>query len=419
MRAGGGHTGPRARLVESVLELFERTCKRAAEQKNHSAGTGDFSRRSLSRRAIKYARYESSPAQSWRFQTPGRESVDGSRPKAPMSIPYPTLLFLGNGDDVTAKTAHGIRYWRPRDCVGQSKLAGATADLGIPTMTPAEAAHAGARSMIIGVANSGGFIPKDWLPLMTSALEAGLDVAAGLHDRLNDIAILCETARRHGRVLHDIRHPQPGSCPIATGVTRSGKRLLTVGTDCSVGKMFTSLAIERELRKRGVSADFRATGQTGIFIAGSGVAVDAVVSDFVAGAAETLSPANDPDHWDIIEGQGSVFHPAYAGVTVGLIHGSQPDALVLCHDASRTRMDDFTHYDVPDLSDCCELSLSIARRTNRAAKFHGIALNTSKLSTDTARALLRETEIRHSLPCCDPVRFGVAPIVDRLLAQLC
>lgn len=331
-----------------------------------------------------------------------------------MHIPYPTLLFVGSGDDLAAKTAHGIHHWLPEWCVGQLRLPGGTADLGLPDLTPAAAAARGAKSMIIGVANAGGYVPEEWLPTITSALHAGLDVAAGLHDRLNDVPVLRETARQLGRTLHDVRHPSQ-KFPVGTGRKRSGRRLLAVGTDCSVGKMFATLAIERELRKRGVSADFRATGQTGIFIAGRGVAIDAVVSDFVAGAAETLSPDEAADHWDVIEGQGSLFHPAYAGVTLGLIHGSQPDALVLCHAAGRQGMDDCPEYALPSLEEALDLNLRVARRTNPEVRFVGIALNTSSLDDDAAKALIAATQARLGLPCCDPVRTGVANIVEHLL----
>jgi len=332
-----------------------------------------------------------------------------------MRIPYPALLFLGAGDDLAAKTAHGIRHWRPDWCLGQLRLPGATAELRLPDLTPAAAARLGAKSLIIGVANPGGFVPDEWLPTLVAALEAGLDIAAGLHDRLSDIPVLRSTAQRLGRALHDVRHPPASGFPVGNGCKRPGKRLLTVGTDCSVGKMFTSLALERELHRRGVHADFRATGQTGIFIAGGGVSVDAVVSDFVAGAAETLSPANEVEHWDLIEGQGSLFHPAYAGVTMGLIHGSQPDALVLCHATGRARMDDCPDYEPPSLEEALDLNLRVARRTNPNAQFVGIAINTSALDKNAAHALLADTQERLQLPCCDPVRTGVANIVDHLL----
>jgi uncharacterized NAD-dependent epimerase/dehydratase family protein len=332
-----------------------------------------------------------------------------------MLIPMPALLFVGEANDRAAKTAHGIHYWRPNQCVGVLRLANGSAKLPLREMTISETAACGARSMIIGVANTGGFIPESWTATIIAALEAGLDVAAGLHDKLNDKPLLRETATRHGRRLFDVRHPDAASIKIATARKRSGKRLLTVGTDCSVGKMYTALAIEKELRHRGVAADFRATGQTGIFIAGSGICVDAVVSDFVAGAAEMLSPDNTPEHWDLVEGQGSLFHPAYAGVTLGLIHGSQPDALVVCHDATRKRIDDYEDYELPSIKEVIELSVLTARRTNPAARAVGIAVNTSKLSAHAATVYVAAVEKELGLPCTDPVRFGVASIVDRLL----
>ena len=138
--------------------------------------------------------------------------------------------------------------------------------------------------------------------------------------------------------------------PAASGRKRSGKRVLTVGTDCAQGKKYTALALAKNLQSRGVDASFRATGQTGIMISGEGIAVDAVIADFVAGAAEQLSPDNAPDHWDVIEGQGSLFHPAYAGVTLGLLHGSQPDAIVLCHDPSRRTIDEYPNFPIPDFT---------------------------------------------------------------------
>jgi uncharacterized NAD-dependent epimerase/dehydratase family protein len=334
----------------------------------------------------------------------------------PIRIPQPTLLFLGDANDRAAKTAHGIFYWRPERCVGVLRLPGGTASLALPELTVQEAAARGAGSMIIGVANTGGFVPERWHPAIIEALEAGLDVAAGLHDRLNGIPVLRETAERCGRRLYDVRHPEPGSIPIAKAHRRTGKRLLTVGTDCAVGKMYTALALERELRNRGVAADFRATGQTGIFIAGSGISVDAVVSDFVAGAAEVLTPDNAEDHWDLVEGQGSLFHPAYAGVTLGLIHGSQPDALVVCHDAARKRIDDYEDYGLPSIREVIDLCEYTARRTNPAARAVGISINTSKLSPDAARAYVDSVQTEISLPTTDPVRYGVGRLVDSLLS---
>ncbi len=333
-----------------------------------------------------------------------------------MTLPYPYALFLGDADPLAAKTATGIAYWRPERCVAQVTLPGCSIDLGLPTLPPAGAASAGARLLIVGVANFGGVVSECWLPTLTAALDAGLDLASGLHQRLADIPVLAQAARRLGRRLFDVRQPRTDQTPIASGARRSGLRLLSVGTDCAVGKMFTSLAIEGELRRRGVQATFRATGQTGILISGAGVSVDAVVSDFVAGAAEALSPANEPGHWDVIEGQGSLHHPAYAGVTLGLIHGSQPDALVLCHAIGRDRIDGYPSYRTPSLAEAIAVNESAARLTNSRAAVVGVSVNTSKVGERHAREYVARIEGELCLPCCDPVRTGVAALVDRLIA---
>ena len=334
-----------------------------------------------------------------------------------MDLPFPYALFLGDADPLSAKTATGIAHWRPERCIAQVALPNCSVDLRLPTLSPAEVVAAGGRLLIIGVADFGGKISEQWVPTLIEALRAGLDLASGLHHRLADHPVLAQTAARLGRRLYDVRQPRPEQTPIATGAKRSGKRLLTVGTDCAVGKMFASLAIERELHRRGIPASFRATGQTGIFIAGNGASVDAVVSDFVAGAAETLSPANRPDHWDIIEGQGSLHHPAYAGVTLGLIHGSQPDALVLCHAIERDHVDGYPTYRTPTLQQAIADNERAARLTNPRAKVIGISVNTSKVSENSALDYLATTGKALQLPCCDPVRTGVSAIVDRLAQE--
>ncbi|MEX1147843.1 MAG: DUF1611 domain-containing protein, partial [Sphingomonadales bacterium] len=219
-----------------------------------------------------------------------------------MTIDIPYLLFLG--DAQLAKTAQGVCFWRPQDCVGQLRFPGNPLDLGVPDMDLEAAVAAGVRTVLVGAAPAGGQLPAHWVDPLRRALELGLDIANGLHTRLNDVAVLRETAERTGQRIHDVRHPDR-DFDIGTFSFRPGKRLLTVGADCAVGKMYTALAIEREMQNRGVKADFRATGQTGILIAGSGISVDAVVSDFVSSAAAELSPANDSDHWDVVEGQGS------------------------------------------------------------------------------------------------------------------
>jgi uncharacterized NAD-dependent epimerase/dehydratase family protein len=329
-----------------------------------------------------------------------------------MEKPY--LLFIGDAHDALAvKGARGVVDWRPRACLGQLRLAGCRADLGIRDMSVDDAAAAGARTMIVGLANAGGFIPEDWIGSITGALAAGLDVAAGMHTRLADIPAIAEAAGRHGRTLHDVRHP-PRAFSVGTGERRPGKRLLTVGTDCSSGKMYTALALEREMRARGLNADFRASGQSGIFIVGDGVAVDAVVADFISGAAEWLSPANEPDHWDVIEGQGSLFHPSFAGVSLGLLHGSQADVLVMCHEPTRTHMRGLPGVGPPAIGDCIEANLAAARLTNADVRCIGLSVNTSNIDASAREVCLAAIEDEAGLPCVDAVATGVARLVDAL-----
>src|SRR4051794_12432018 len=281
-------------------------------------------------------------------------------------------------------------------------------------MSVDEAAKAGVKTVIVGTTNRGGVLGEGWEGLLVRAMELGMDLASGLHHRLADIPALRETAARLGRQIHDVRHPTR-EFAVGNGIKRPGKRLLTVGTDCSIGKMFTALALEKEMRARGIKTDFRATGQTGIFIAGDGVSIDAVVSDFVSGAVEFLCPANAPDHWDLIEGQGSLFHASYAGVTLGLIHGGQPDALVMCHEPTRRHMRGLPHYELPELGLCIERNIEAAQLTNPAVRCAGISVNTAALDAGAARDYLRRTEDQLGLPVVDAVRTGVGPIVDRLL----
>ena len=334
-----------------------------------------------------------------------------------IDIPRPYLLFLGDvQDELSAKTAFGIRDWCREDCVGQLRLLPQGVDLGLRDLTPAAARGRGARTMVIGVANSGGYIAESWLPPLLSAAEAGLDIAAGLHQRLADLAPLAAAARRVGVALHDVRQPG-GSFHVGTGRKRAGKRLLTVGTDCAVGKKYTALAIDRELRRRGELSDFRATGQTGLLISGRGIVIDAVIADFIAGAAEELSPANHPDHWDVVEGQGSLLHPSYAGVTLGLIHGTQPDALVVCHDPLRRHLDEMPGFPVPDVAVCAERNVEAARLTNPRARCVGVSVNSSKMSRHAADECRRAIASHMGVPCVDPIRDGVGDIVEYLLAS--
>jgi uncharacterized NAD-dependent epimerase/dehydratase family protein len=331
-----------------------------------------------------------------------------------MRIQHPYLMFLGDApDQLAAKTAQGIVHWRRDWCLGQLRLPGCKADLGLPDMTVEEAAAAGVKTVVVGVANRGGVLSESWIPVLAKALELGMDLASGLHRRLSETPALRQAAAEHGRQLFDVRHPTR-DFEVGTGVKRPGKRLLTVGTDCSVGKMYTALACEAEMRRRGMKADFRATGQTGIFIAGGGVSIDAVVADFISGAVEWLCPANDPDHWDLVEGQGSLFHPSFAGVSLGLLHGAQPDALVMCHEPTRPHMRGLPGRPLPDLETCIEANLEAARLTNPDVRCVGISINSANLDAGEVEAVLKTTEDRLGLPTVDPFRGGAGPIVDAL-----
>lgn len=327
----------------------------------------------------------------------------------------PYLLFLGDVDlKSDAKTAFGLRDWCREDVMGEWSLPAATVSLDLPRFSPAEAAARGARSIVIGVAAVGGVLPAHWLPELAAALDAGMDVVSGLHSRLGAFPVLVEAARRGGGRLLDVRHSDQVFAA-GTGRKRSGRRVLTVGTDCALGKKYTALALARALVAQGVPATFRATGQTGIMIAGAGVAVDAVIADFIAGAAEALSPDNAPDHWDVIEGQGALFHPAYAGVTLGLVHGSQPDALVLCHDPSRTTIEGYPDCPIPDLQHAIDRYVEAARLTNRGVRCIGVSINSCSLADGAWRDYAHGLSARLGLPVVDPMRGGVGPLAQALL----
>jgi uncharacterized NAD-dependent epimerase/dehydratase family protein len=329
-------------------------------------------------------------------------------------IETPYLLFLGDAPDpLAAKVAQGIKDWRPDHAVGQFRMEGCRADLKIPDMSLAEAKEAGAKTMVIGVANRGGVISPAWKKQLVMALEEGFDLASGLHNLLRDEPDLVAVAKACGRSLHDVRVPEV-KYPIANGVKRSGKRCLAVGTDCSVGKMYTALAMDKVMQARGMKATFRATGQTGILITGDGVPLDAVVADFMAGSVEWLTPDNDPDHWDLIEGQGSLFHVSFSGVTMALIHGGQPDALILSHEPTRTHMRGLPGYGLPTLEVLRDTVLPLARVANPACQVVGISVNTAGLAEDEALSCLADVEARMGLPTVDPFRQGAERLVDAL-----
>lgn len=326
----------------------------------------------------------------------------------------PYLLFLGDApDQLAAKTAQGVRDWRPEFALGQMRLAECKADLGLPDLSIAEAWDKGARTLIIGAANRGGVMSDSWMPILMEALEKGMDIASGLHDRLQDRPELVAAANAYGRCMIDVRTPQH-KYPIGDGAPRRGKRCLAVGTDCSVGKMYTALAMEKAMHELGMKATFRATGQTGILITGSGVPLDAVVADFMAGSIEWLTPDNEDDHWDLIEGQGSLFHPSFSGVTMALIHGGRPDALVLCHEPTRKHMRGLPHYQLPTLEALRDLSLETARIVNPDVRIIGISVNTFAMGEDEANAYLADVEARMGLPAVDPYRHGARRLAEAL-----
>jgi uncharacterized NAD-dependent epimerase/dehydratase family protein len=330
-------------------------------------------------------------------------------------IPGPYLLYLGHSADAMGiKTSRGLAAFRREHCVGEFRHDDCPLTLGLPRLTMAGGVEAGARTLVLGIAGAGGRLGRDLVEDAEIALQAGMNVAAGLHQRLRDEPRLNALAEERGLRLFDVRDP-PADLGVGTGYPRLGHRLLTVGTDCSVGKMYASLALVAGLRERGVAADFRATGQTGILIAGEGVPVDAVVADFISGAIEQLAPARDDHGWDVIEGQGSLFHPSFAGVSLGLLHGAQPEALVLCHRPGRAHMRGLPGRPLPDLAECLDRNLEAARLTSAEVRAVGICLNTSGLEPREARRLCDSTADRIGLPCTDPIAFGVDPIIDELL----
>ena len=345
----------------------------------------------------------------------GKNEDAASQPFGTVTLRKPYLLFLGEETNpLKAKTAFGLRDWATESCIGQTRMPGGTVDLGLPELEPAAAVAAGVRSLVLGVTPPGGSIPPHWSRQLIAATEAGLDIVSGLHTPLESVPGLAQAAAGSGARLVDVRRP-PDGLPRASGKRRSGKRAAMVGTDCALGKKYTALALARAMRGQGVDADFRATGQTGIMIAGAGIAVDAVIADFIAGAAECISPAAASDHWDLIEGQGSLFHPAYAGVTLGLLHGSQPDALILCHDPQRTYVVSWPDYPLPSLKDAERLYVEMARRVNPDARVAGVSLNTFGMDEVAAQEALAQAERALGVPAFDPMRTPLERAVAAIL----
>ena len=345
----------------------------------------------------------------------GKNTVSAAaKPAALVRLKAPYLLFLGDiTDSIEAKTAFGLRDWAGEKVVGQWRLTPEAVDLGLDEFRPTEAVQAGARSVIVGAAPAGGKIPDHWIAALCEAASAGLDIVSGMHSMLESFPVLEKTAHMSGATLVNVRQP-PTNLPIGSGAPRAGKRLLTVGVDCAVGKKYAALSLAREMTRRGWNCDFCATGQTGIMIAGTGLPLDAIISDFLSGAAETLTPAADPDHWDVIEGQGSIFHPSYAAVSVGLLHGAQPDALVLCIDPERSEIDGCPGYPIVEPEIALARHLDLATLTNPASRFVGIAANTNAMQSDDASRYLEALTERTNLPSFDPIRTGAGAVIDFL-----
>jgi len=331
-----------------------------------------------------------------------------------MKITSPYLLFIGDAtDQLSIKMAQSIADWRPELCIGELSTPGCTVTTGLAKYTISDAAKLGAKTFVLGFANSGGLLDKKWLPYILEALNQGMDIVSGLHDKLTNFSEVVSKAYSANCNLFDIRHPT-AQFTTGTGRKRSGKRLLTVGTDCSVGKMYTSLSLEKAMQQKGLDVSFRATGQCGILVAGTGIAIDCVIADFISGAVESLSPDAHAQHWDIIEGQGSLSHPAFAGVSLGLLHGSQPDALVICHALNRTHMRGLPNTDFPSIAQTIEKNISAAQLTNPNVIVAGIAINTSSVSVQEGHDICEQLSKEFLLPCVDPVRDGTALIVENL-----
>lgn len=344
-----------------------------------------------------------------------------------MTAPRHLIIVDGDFGPMTSKTANSIIRYHPERTVAvlDREHAGRTVQdvLGfggpIPVVGSMRAGLAlGPTSVLIGIAPKGGRLPDEWRGWLGEALDAGCDVWNGLHSFLSDDPALAAKARAKGATLHDLRRP-PADLPIASGLAKSVDPLvvLTVGTDCNVGKMTAQLQLTRKLNERGIRTRFAPTGQTGIMIEGWGIAVDAVVADFIAGAAETVTLEGSKNaDVVLVEGQGSINHPGYSGVTLGLLHGSCPDAMILCHQSSRRYIGDYREaawLRIPPLAEYVRLYESLGAAVH-PTRVIGISLNTYDLSDVEARRACERAQQETGLPATDPVRFDAAPLVSAI-----
>ena len=337
-----------------------------------------------------------------------------------MSRPRRVLILAEgrSGDPHYGKTARGVLRYRPQDVVAVlDSESSASEHEGFPLVRSVDEALAyGPTTALVGVATQGGRFPPAWRELLKDCIRSGLDVENGLHEFISTDPELVGLAREHGAELRDLRMPPPGlNVPTGANLTHAATTILTVGSDCAIGKMTVSLELEREARRRGWRSEFVPTGQTGIAIAGWGISVDAVVADFIAGAAERLVLEGVERGGEVlfVEGQGSLLHPGYSGVTLGLIHGSAPHAYVLCHKAGERYVDENERFPMPPLGELVDLHERISLLA-RPARVRAIALNTRDLDDAAARRAVEEAEAETGLPADDPVRYGAAKLVDAL-----
>ena len=333
------------------------------------------------------------------------------------------VLAEGHSDDPHyGKTGRGVMRYRPESVVAvlDSRRAGET-ERGVPVVsTVAEGVTLGATTALVGVATQGGRFPPAWRDLLRSSIAAGLDIESGLHEFITDDPELAELATHHGVTLRDLRKPPPGlNVPTGANLSHGAKVVLLVGSDCAIGKMTVALELDAEAKRAGHASEFVPTGQTGIAIAGWGIAVDAVVSDFLAGAAErlVLEAVARGGELLFVEGQGSLLHPAYSGVTLGLLHGSAPHAYVLCHMAGQRFIDDDERFAIPSLPALVELHERVSLLA-RPARVAALAINTRLLGEAEARAALAEAEEATGLTADDPVRFGSARLFEAVCAAI-